>query len=71
MSNKEMAIQLLDVISEDQMAYVISILKSLTDSADIPNADTLAAFREVDEMKRDGSGRRFQDLDALWASLEE
>ena len=71
MSNKEMAIQLLDVISEDQMAYVISILKSLTDSADIPNADTLAAFREVDEMKRDGSGRRVQDLDALWASLEE
>lgn len=31
----------------------------------------LAAFREVDEMKRGGSGRRFQDPDALWASLEE
>ncbi len=71
MSNKERAIQLLDVINEEQMVYVINVLENLADSTDIPNADTLAAFREVDEMKRNGSGRRFQNLDALWASLEE
>ena len=38
---------------------------------DIPNAETLAAFAEVDEMKRTGSGQKFQNLDDLWASLED
>ena len=56
MTYKEKAVQLLDQIPESKMFYIIGIL---------------AAFAEVDEMKRTGSGQKFQNLDDLWASLED
>lgn len=36
-----------------------------------PNAETLAAFAEVDEMKRTGSGQKLHNLEDLWNSLED
>lgn len=71
MSNKELAIQLLDRIPETKMYYIIGVLEGAAIPDEVPNDETLAAFAEVDEMKRTGSGQRFNDLDDLWASLEE
>lgn len=36
---------------------------------DEPNEEMLALFHEVDEMKKTGSGRKFDNLDDLWASF--
>ena len=70
MSNKERAIQLLDQIPESKMYYVIGFLEGVAVPDEIPNSETLAAFAEVDEMKKTGAGQRFNNLDDLWASLE-
>lgn len=71
MSNKERAIQLINTIDDEKMIYVVGILENLTGFAEIPNAETLEAFAEVDEMKRTGSGQHFTNLDDLWKSLED
>lgn len=70
MSNKERAIQLLDQVPESKMYYVIGFLEGVAVPDEIPNNETLAAFAEVDEMKKTGAGQRFNNLDDLWASLE-
>lgn len=71
MSNKELAIQLLDRIPENKMYYIIGVLEGAAIPDEIPNEEILAAFAEVDEMKKNGSGQRFHNLDDLRASLEE
>ena len=70
MSNKERAIQLLDQVPESKMYYVIGFLEGVAVPDEIPNNETLAAFAEVDEMKKTGAGQKFNNLDDLWASLE-
>lgn len=72
MSDRERMYQLLDTVPDNKIAYIIGYIQGLTvEKSEEPNSDTLAAFAEVDEMKRTGSGQRFHDLDDLWASLEE
>lgn len=71
MSNKERAIQLLERIPESKMYHIISILEDVISQDEIPNEETLMAFEEIDEMKRTGSGQRFNNLDDLWESLED
>lgn len=44
MSNKELAIQLLDRIPENKMYYIIGILEGAVIPDEIPNEETLAAF---------------------------
>ena len=72
MSDRERMYQLLDTVPDNKIAYIIGYIQRLNvEKSEEPNSDTLAAFAEVDEMKRTGSGQRFHDLDDLWASLEE
>ena len=52
MTYKERAVQLLDQIPESKMFYIIGILEGAAIPEDIPNEETLAAFAEVDEMKK-------------------
>lgn len=66
MSNKERAIQLLDVIDEERMVYVVGILENLTGFGEIPNNETIAAMKELEN----GGGECFDTLDELWKSLE-
>ena len=68
MSNRELAIQLLDKVPESKMYYIIGILEGAAiPEEDKPNAETLAAMKELEE----GGGECFDTLDGLWASLEE
>ena len=72
MSDRERMYQLLDTVPDNKIAYIIGYIQRLTvEKSEEPNSDTLAAFAEVDEMKRTGSGQRFHALDDLWARLEE
>ena len=58
MSERERMYQLLDTVPDNKIAYIIGYIQGLTiESQEQPNTETLAAFAEVDEMKRTGSGQ--------------
>lgn len=59
MSEREKAVQLLNVIDDEKMIYVVGILENLTGFADIPNEETVEAIKEGDEMLENGTGQRF------------
>ena len=59
MSNREYARQLLDKVPESKIFYIVGILEGAAIPDEEPNAETLAAFAEVDEMKRTGAGEHF------------
>ena len=71
MSNKERAVQLLNRIPESRMYYVLSFLEGAAIPDETPNEETIAAFADVDKLKKNHSGQKFNNLDDLWASLEE
>lgn len=59
MSDRERAIQLLEAVPDYKIEYVIAYLQGMIVGENIPNEETLEAFREVDEMKKDGSGQHY------------
>lgn len=55
MSDRERMYQLLDTVPDNKIAYIIGYIQGLTvEKSEEPNEDTLAAFAEVDEMRRTG-----------------
>ena len=64
MSNRERIDELLDVIPDYKIGYIVSYLQGylhgVTDGEEIPNAETLEAIREGDEMLENGTGQRFE-----------
>lgn len=72
MSSKEMAIQLLDRIPESKMHYIIGILEGAAIPDEEPNEETLEAFKECEEMIKNGTGQHFDgDTDDLFKTLLE
>lgn len=69
MSNKERAIELLDQIPESKMYYVVSFLEGAAIPDETPNAETLAAMRELEN----GGGTVFNGSahDFISAMLED
>lgn len=59
MSDRERAIQLLNAVPDYKIEYVIAYLQGMIVGEEIPNSETLEAFAEVDEMKKDGSGQHY------------
>lgn len=63
MSNRERAVSIIDSFPEEQIGNVIAILQAMKQelenarSPEIPNAVTIAAMEEVNEMIRTGSGQ--------------
>lgn len=55
MSNREFAKVLIDQIPESRLFYVISYLQGAALPDEIPNAETLSAFAELDN----GEGQAF------------
>ncbi len=66
MSNRERAVAMIDSFPDDQLGNVIAMLQTMKQAiedaltADTPNAETIAAMQEVNEMIRTGSGQHFQ-----------
>ena len=65
MSEMERASALLSMVPEYKLGYAIAYLQGLiaditADQKDIPNAETIAAMLEGDEMLRTGKGQHFQ-----------
>lgn len=66
MSNRERAVAMIDSFPDDQLGNVIAMLQTMKQAiedaltADTPNAETIAAMQEVNEMIRTGKGQHFQ-----------
>lgn len=64
MSELERASALLGMVPQYKLGYAIAYLQGLiadiATEEDIPNAETIAAMEEVNEMIRTGSGQHFQ-----------
>ena len=62
MSNRERCAAALELVPESKLGYVLAYIQGIiadvaTDQEDIPNAETVAALLEGDEMLRTGSGQ--------------
>ena len=67
MSNRELAKQLIDQISDAKLLYVIPYLQGATIPDEIPNAETIASIAELE-----GGGTLFTGAtEALFAELME
>lgn len=66
MSNKEQCVALLDDFTEAQLVNVAAMLKTMRQAiadaldGETPNATTIAALMEGDEMLKNGTGQHFQ-----------
>ncbi|MBD5548686.1 MAG: hypothetical protein HDQ97_15060 [Lachnospiraceae bacterium] len=68
MSNREFAKSLIDQIPESKMYYIIAYLQGAAVPEEVPNAETLEAFAELEN----GGGTLFNgSTDALFAELME
>lgn len=77
MSNRDICVSMLDDFTEAQLVNVAAVLRSMKQTIedalnpDVPNAETVAAMQEVNEMIRTGSGQRFKGSAAdLFAMLD-
>lgn len=67
MSYQEIAKNMIDHLPEDKLIFVINILENIGEMSGLdiypdfkPNATTIAAMAETDEMIRSGSGQHFE-----------
>lgn len=68
MSNREFAKSLIDQIPESKMYYIIAYLQGAAIPEEVPNAETLEAFAELEN----GGGTLFTgSTEALFAELME
>lgn len=72
MSNKEFAKTLIDKIPESKMYFIIAYLQGAAVPDEIPNAETLEAIQEVNNMVMNGTGEHFEGSTAdFFAALAE
>ena len=57
MSNREQVLQIINAMPEYKIVGLLAFLRTFED---IPNAETLAAMAETDEMIRTGGGQHFR-----------
>ena len=72
MSTRELAKSLIDQEPENKLLYIIAYLQgaALPDDVETPNAKTLAAIEEVENMIETGKGEHFEGSTAdLFAQL--
>ncbi|GFI17815.1 MAG: hypothetical protein HFI43_04730 [Lachnospiraceae bacterium] len=62
MSNRELAKNLIDQISDAKLLYVIPYLQGAALADETPNAETLEAMAEVQDMIESGAGEHFTGL---------
>lgn len=72
MSNKEFAKTLIDKIPESKMYFIIAYLQGAAVPDEMPNAETLEAIQEVNNMVTNGTGEHFEGSTAdFFAALAE
>ncbi len=77
MSYQEIAKNMIDRLPEDKMVFVINILQNIGELSGVdvypefePNAETIAAMAETDEMIKTGNGQHFEgSTEELFAQI--
>ncbi len=59
MSYKELAKNLIDQIPDSKMYYIVAYLQGVAIPDEIPNAETLEAMAEIDDMIKNDNGQHF------------
>jgi len=78
MNYQEVAKKMIDKLPNDKIVFLINIMENIGEMSGIdihpeyaPNAETLAAFAEGQEMLVKGTGQKFTNTDDLFAALEQ
>lgn len=78
MSNREKCVAMLDSFTDDQLVNVAVMLQTMkqviedANTRNIPNAETIAAMEEVNNMIRTGSGQHFKgSAEEFFAMLDD
>lgn len=71
MSDREQVLQIVNEMPDYKVSGLLGLLRAfLFDNDEVPNAETIAAMEEVNEMIRTGSGERWQGSTAdLFAAI--
>ena len=67
MSNRAMAVHIVDRMNEEQLKSFICLFGWLLN--DIPNKETIDAMEEAEEMLNDPNARKFNSVEELFAEL--
>ncbi len=66
MSTKEIVVNMLDHLSEEQLKGIMFLLQSFS----IPNQETLDAIEESEKMLSDPNAKKYDSLDELFDDLK-
>lgn len=66
MSTREIAYNLIDMLSEEQLKTFIDFIRSFTD---IPNKETEQAMLEADRIAHDSSVKAYDDVDEMFREI--
>ncbi|MEZ3454540.1 MAG: hypothetical protein K1W17_09240 [Oscillospiraceae bacterium] len=66
MSTREIAYNIIDCMSEEQLSAFIALFGN---AADVPNEETLEAMREADRIAHDPNVKGYTDIDELMRDL--
>ena len=66
MSIREIAYNLIDMLSEEQLKTFIDFIRSFTD---IPNKETEQAMLEADRIAHDSSVKAYNDVDEMFREI--
>ncbi len=66
MSTREIAYNIIDCMSEEQLSAFVALFGN---AADVPNEETLEAMREADRIAHDPNVKGYTDIDELMRDL--
>ena len=67
MSTREMAMNIVNMMSEEQLTSFVSLFRPMV--SDIPNEETEAAMEETEALLKDPAAETFLSVDELFADL--
>ena len=67
MGTRDMALNIVNLMTEEQLQSFVNLFKGVV--SDIPNAETVAAMQEAEDMLRDPNAMKFTSVDELFAEL--
>lgn len=68
MSTKDMAINIVNMMDEEQLTYFVKLFNRVV--SDIPNNETIEAMKESEKLINDKNAQKFDSVDSLFEELE-
>ena len=67
MSTKDMAINIVNMMDEEELTYFVKLFKKVV--SDVPNEETIVAMRESEDMLKSDDAIKFDSVDNLFEEL--